>query len=186
MTIATEGQNSRRTTWKLDPAHTDVQFSGRHMMVTTVRGHFTHVDGTIVLDEDNPPQSSVEVEIDAASLDSHQPQRDAHLKSADFLDVEHFPTITFRSTRIEPTDASHARVVGSLTIRGVTHEVVLDTESFGRQKHVMGHQVTGFSATTTLNRKDWGLTWNMPIEAGGWLVGDTIKIAIDVEAALQA
>jgi polyisoprenoid-binding protein YceI len=185
MTMAPEGQSPTRTVWKLDPAHTDVQFSSRHMMVTTVRGRFTHVDGTIVLDEVNPTQSSVEVDIVAASLDSHQEQRDAHLKSADFLDVEHYPTITFRSTRIEPTNASHARVVGELTIRGVTREVVLDTEFFGRQKHVMGHQITGFSATTTINRKDWGLTWNMPIETGGWLVGDTIKVEIDVEAVLQ-
>ncbi len=186
MTMAPEGQSGTRTTWKFDPAHTNVQFSSRHMMVTTVHGRFTHVDGTIVLDEADPTRSSVEVDIDAASLDSHHPQRDAHLKSADFLDVEQYPTITFRSMRIEPTDASHARVVGELTIRGVTREVVLDTEYFGRQKHVMGHQITGFSATTTFNRKDWGLTWNMPIEAGGWLVGDTIKIAIDVEATLQA
>src|SRR5258708_40223574 len=101
MTMATEGQSPTRTTWKLDPAHTDVQFSSRHMMVTTVRGRFTHVDGTIVLDEADPTRSSVEVDIVASSLDSHQEQRDAHLKSADFLDVEHYPTITFRSTRIE-------------------------------------------------------------------------------------
>jgi polyisoprenoid-binding protein YceI len=186
MTMASQGQGTTRTTWKLDPAHTDVQSSTRHMMVTTVRGRFAKVDGTIVLDEADPNKSSVEVDIDATSLDSHQPQRDAHLKSADFLDVEHFPTIVFRSTRIEPTDSSHARVVGELTIRGLTREVVLDTEFFGRQKHVMGHLITGFSATTTINRKDWGLTWNMPVEAGGWLVGDTIKIAIDVEATLQA
>jgi polyisoprenoid-binding protein YceI len=186
MTLATEGQTSATSTWKIDPAHSNVQFSIRHMMVTSVHGRFSHVDGTIVLDESDLSKSWVEVDIDAASLDTNQAQRDAHVKSPDFLDVERYPTITFKSTRIELKDANRARVIGDLTMHGTTREVVLDTEYFGRQKHLMGHHITGFNATTTLSRKDFDLTWNAALEAGGWALSDSIKINIDVEAVQQS
>jgi polyisoprenoid-binding protein YceI len=175
-----------RSVWQLDPAHALVEFSGKHMMFTTVKGHFKTVRGTIVLDEADPAQSSVEVEVDTASLYSGVDYRDNHLRSADFLDVENHPLMTFKSTRVEPVDESHARVAGNLTIRGVTREVVLDTELTGRGKGPMGHETIGFEARTSLNRKDWGLNWNRALETGGVLVGDTIKIEIDVEAHKQA
>jgi polyisoprenoid-binding protein YceI len=175
-----------RSTWTLDPAHTLVEFSGKHMMFTTVKGHFKSVRGAILLDEANPANSSVEAEIDASSLDSGVEFRDNHLRSADFLEVERYPTINFKSTRIELQGDDRARIFGDLTIHGVTREVVLDTELTGRGQNPM-HKVTiGFEARTTINRKDFGLTWNMALETGGLLVGDAIKIEIAVEAHKQS
>jgi polyisoprenoid-binding protein YceI len=180
-----ETQAATRSIWQLDPNHTLVEFVGKHMMITTVRGRFKGVRGTIVYDEADPSRSSVEVEIDARSLDSGVEYRDNHLKSADFLDVEHFPTITFKSTRVEPQGDDRAKVIGDLTIRDVTREVVLDTELTGGGKSPMGKQVLAFDAKTSINRKDWGLTWNLALETGGWLVADTIKIEIAAEGIKQ-
>ena len=186
MTTQGEASTATRTTWKLDPNHTLVQFVGKHMLITTVRGHFKSVSGTITLDEATPANSSVEVEIDAASLYSGVDYRDNHLKSADFLEVEKYPLITFKSTRIEPEDAQHAKIYGELTVHGVTREVVLNTEFTGRGKNPMGQEVAAFEATTSINRKDFGLNWNMALETGGWLVGDTIKIEIAAEGLKQS
>ena len=172
-----------RSTWHLDPAHTLVEFSGKHMMFTTVKGRFRSVRGSIELDEAHPENSLVEVEIDANSIDSGVEYRDNHLKSADFLDVEHFPLITFKSTRITRQGDTSAQITGNLTIRDVTREITLETELTGRGKTPQGKEAVGFEARTTLNRKDWGLTWNMPLETGGVLVGDTIKIEIATEAS---
>jgi polyisoprenoid-binding protein YceI len=174
-----------RTTWTLDPHHTLVEFSAKHMMVTTVKGRFTSVRGTILADEANPTQSSIEVEIDAASLDSRSEMRDNHLRSADFLDVERYPTITFKSTRIEQLDDERGRVYGNLTIHDATREVALDTTFNGRGKSPYGKEVAGFSAQTSINRKDFGLNWNVALETGGWLVSDTVKIAIEAELVKQ-
>ena len=185
MTTQNEAGVTTRSVWQLDPAHTLVEFSGKHMMFTTVKGHFKGVRGTIVLDETDPSRSSVEVEIDAASLYSGVEYRDNHLKSADFLDVEKYPVITFKSTRVELVGSDRARIVGGLTIHGVTREVVLDTELTGRGKSPFGKETVGFEARTSINRKDFGLTWNMALETGGWLVGDTIKIEIALEAHEQ-
>ncbi len=185
-TQPSETQATTRSVWTLDPNHTLVSFAGKHMMFTTVRGHFKNVQGTITLDEADPSQSLVEVEIETGSLYSGVDYRDNHLRSGDFLDVENFPKMAFKSTRVEPVDSTHAKVYGDLTIRDVTREVVLDTEFTGRGKSPMGQEVAAFDATTSLNRKDWGLTWNVALETGGWLVGDTIKIEIAAEGIRQS
>lgn len=175
-----------RTVWQIDPAHTTVSFSGKHMMFTTVRGGFRDVTGTILLDDANPAASSVEVAIDAGSIDSGVEQRDGHLKSADFLDVENHPTIAFTSTKVEPRGAERARVTGDLSIRGVTRPVTLDVQLTGKGTNPWGKEVVGFEARTTINRKDFGLTWNVALEAGGFLVSDEVKIELDVQAVKQA
>lgn len=185
MTTATAPQTqARTTTWAIDPAHTLVELAARHMMFTTVKGRFTGVSGTIVQDAADPTRSTVEVEIDAASITTGEAQRDAHLRSADFLDVENYPKITFRGTGVEGS-SERFRVSGELAIRGTSRQVVLDAEFNGRGVNPYGKQVAGFTATTEINRKDFGLTWNVGLEAGGVLVGDTVKIAIDVQAVLQ-
>ena len=186
MTTQSEAGVPTRSTWQLDPAHTLVEFSGKHMMFTTVKGHFKSVRGTIVLDEADPSRSSVEVEIDTPSLYSGVEYRDTHLKSPDFLDSERHPTITFKSTRVGLLGSDHAKVIGDLTIRGITRQVVLDTELSGRGKNPMGQEVISFDARTSINRKDFGLTWNMALETGGFLVGDHIKIELAVEAMKQS
>jgi polyisoprenoid-binding protein YceI len=174
-----------RTTWVIDPAHSNAQFAVKHLLISTVRGRFGRVTGTITLDEQHLANSRVDVEIDTASIDTREEQRDTHLRSADFLDVEHFPTITFRSSHVEPGRGDAFRVVGDLTIRGVTRHVVLDAKRTGRGTSPWGGEVIGFEATTKINRQDFGLTWNVALEAGGVLVGDEIKITIDVEATHQ-
>jgi polyisoprenoid-binding protein YceI len=186
MTTPQPTADATRSTWTLDPAHTLVEFSGKHMMFTTVKGHFKSVRGTIVLDEANPANSSVEAEIDAASLDSGVEYRDNHLRSADFLDVEQYPTLTFKSSHIELLGDHRAFITGDLTIHGVTRQVVLDTELTGRGQSPHHKETIGFEAHTTINRKDFGLTWNVALETGGVLVGDTIKIELAVEAHQEA
>jgi polyisoprenoid-binding protein YceI len=170
------------TTWAIDAGHTTVGFSGKHMMFTTVRGRFRDVQGTIVYDEANPANSRVEATIDAGSLDSGVEQRDGHLKGADFFQVEEHPTITFRSTSVEPRGGDRAKVTGDLTIRGVTRPIVLDVELGGRGKNPWGKDVIGFEGRTTINRKDWGLTWNVGLETGGFLVSEDINLELDVQA----
>lgn len=185
MSVNTAQQTQfRTTTWQIDPAHTLVEFAAKHMMFTTVKGRFTGVRGTIVDHQDDPSQSSVEAEIDAATITTGDEQRDTHLRSADFLDVENHPTISLKSTRIEGSK-EHFRVIGDLTIRGTTREVTLDANFNGRGRNPYGKDVAGFSAETEINRKDFGLTWNVALEAGGWLVGDRIKIELDVQAVRQ-
>lgn len=174
-----------RSTWAIDPAHSTAQFAVRHLMVSTVRGRFDRVSGTITLDEQHLANSSVEVEIDAATIDTREERRDAHLRSADFLDVERFPTIAFRSTGVEPGRGGAFRILGDLTIRGVTRRAVLEAEQTGRGTGLSGAEVIGFEATTEINRKDFGLTWNAALETGGVVVGDEVKITVDVEATRQ-
>ena len=172
--------------WKLDPTHTSADFSARHMMITTVRGSFKNVTGTLNFDPENPANSSVEATIDTTQITSTGlDQRDAHLRSADFFDIDNNPTITFKSTKVEPNaDGTHARVTGDLTIRGVTRPVVLDVEFLGQAKSPFGDTRAGFHASTKLNREDFGLTWNMALETGGWLVGKDVTINLDAEAIL--
>jgi polyisoprenoid-binding protein YceI len=171
--------------WKLDPTHTAADFSARHMMITTVRGGFKNVNGTLDFNPDFPERSSVEAVIDTASFTgTGLDQRDDHLRSADFLDVENFPTITFKSTKVEPKSEGHAKVTGDLTIRGVTRPVTLEVEFLGQAKSPFGTTVVGFSGSTKINREDFGLTWNMALETGGWLVGKEITINVDAEAVL--
>jgi len=167
--------------WKIDPAHSEINFTVRHMMISNVRGRFERFEGTVDFDEQNPTNSSVEVKIEAASINTREPQRDAHLRSPDFLDAEKYPYLIFKSKKIEVLDANHGRIVGDLTIRDVTNEVILEVEYNGTVKSPFGNTSAGFSASTSINRKDWGLQWNVPLEAGGWLVGETVQINIELE-----
>jgi polyisoprenoid-binding protein YceI len=171
--------------WRIDPAHSHIQFAVRHMMISTVRGEFERFGGTISFDPENPEQSEVSVRIDAASINTRQPDRDAHLRSADFFNAEEYPVILFESKRIETAGTNSGRVIGDMTIRGVTREVVLDVEYAGMARSPWGATSAGFSATTTLDRKDWGLTWNQALETGGVLVGDRIRVSIEVEIIRQ-
>lgn len=172
-------------TWKIDPAHSQVQFSVRHMMISNVRGRFEDFTGAVEFDEEDPARSSVEVQIEAASINTKEPQRDTHLRSPDFLDAENFPQLRYKSRRVEMIDASHGRIIGDLTIRGLAREVVLDVEYAGKAKSPWGTVSAGFSATAKLSRKDWGLTWNSPLETGGFLVGDQVNISIELELIKQ-
>ena len=169
--------------WKIDPTHSTVEFIGRHLMVSKVRGRFTDVDGAIHITDD-PRESSVEVVIATDSLDSRDPQRDAHLRSDELFAVDQFPTITFRSTSVRHDDRGWT-VTGDLTIRDVTRPVVLDVDYAGAVTDPWGGQRAGFSATTEVDREDWGLTWNMALEAGGLLVSKRIRIEIEIEAVLE-
>lgn len=173
--------------YKFDPTHTSADFSARHMMITTVRGSFRNVNGTLVYDRDNLANSSVEAVIETNSMTSTGlDQRDAHLRSGEFLDIENFPTITFKSSRVEAgADSTRAKVTGDLTIRDMTRPVTLDVELLGEEKSPFGDSRIGFTATTRINREDFGLTWNMALESGGWLVGKDITITLDVESILQ-
>jgi polyisoprenoid-binding protein YceI len=174
------------TTWKIDPAHSHVEFAVKHLMISTVKGRFADVEGTIVIDEANPADSRVDVQIAAASIDTREAQRDAHLRSADFFDAETYPYLTFVSARVEPKGDDEFAVYGDLTIRGVTRPVVLEGEFLGTNKSPFGTTVAGFSAKTKLNRKDFGLNWNAALETGGVLVGDEIKVSLEIEAVQQA
>jgi polyisoprenoid-binding protein YceI len=172
-------------TWQIDSAHSHVAFSARHMMISKVRGRFEIFSGAINFDENNPEASTVNVEIDAASINTRVEDRDNHLRSADFLDAENHPTLTFVSKRVEVTGEDSGKLIGDLTIRGVSNEVVLDVEYAGQAKSPWGTTSAGFSASTKINRKDWGLEWNAPLETGGVLVGDTISIDIELELVKQ-
>jgi polyisoprenoid-binding protein YceI len=171
--------------WQIDPAHSEINFTVRHMMISNVRGRFEQFSGTVDFNENDPTLSSVDVQIDAKSINTKVDQRDDHLRSPDFLDAERYPVVAFKSKRVEKTGSHSGRVIGDLTIRGMAHEVVLDVEYAGQAKSPWGTTSAGFSATTTLNRKDWNLTWNQALETGGVLVGDQIKIAIEVEVVKQ-
>ena len=171
--------------WVIDTAHSEIQFSVKHMMISTVRGGFSKFSGTVEADEQNPTAAKVDVQIDVASINTRDEKRDAHLRSPDFFDAEQFPYITFTSKRVEQLDANHGKLVGDLTIKGTTHEVALDFEFAGQAKSPWGTTSAGFSAETKINRKDWGLNWNVALETGGWLVGDQITINIEVELVKQ-
>jgi polyisoprenoid-binding protein YceI len=172
--------------WQLDKAHSSINFSVRHMMISTVRGRFEDFEGTFEVNEADPTQSKIAVEIQAASINTKEPQRDGHLKSPDFFDVEKYPTLTFKSKRVEKVDQQHVRLVGDLTIKDVTKEVVLNVEYAGQAKSPWGTVNAGFTAQTKISRKEWGLTWNVALETGGVLVGDEITISIELEIIKQA
>jgi len=182
-TINTQTQvvPATRTLWQADPAHLLVEFSAKHMMFTTVRGRFDRSEVKLELGEDLL-HTYVEASLDAASLNTGDERRDGHLRSADFLDAETYPTINFKSTRIESAGQNKFRMYGDLTIRDITREVALDVVLEGQGKSPWGQEVIAFSAETTINRKEWNLNWNVALETGGWLVGDNIKIGIHLEA----
>ena len=173
------------TTWKLDPSHTSVEFSAKHLMISTVRGRISDVEGTIQIDERNPANSSVEAVLKAASLDTRSDQRDAHLRSADFLDSDNFPVIAFQSKSFDGSKEKF-KLIGDLTIRGTTKEITLDVTFEGRQKDPWGGDRIGFSAKGKIDRRDFGLTWNLVLEAGGVTVSNDIGINIEVEATKEA
>lgn len=166
--------------WSIDAAHTDILFSAKHMMVTTVRGKFHDVDGTLFLDENDPTRSSGEIRIAAGSLSTGSAPRDGHLRSADFFDAEQHPWIDFRSASIEHVGGNHYRVTGDLTIREATRSATFDATFLGFYTGMNGGRRAGISARTKINRKDWGLGWNVALEAGGWLVGEDVTIEVEV------
>ncbi|MFZ1771922.1 MAG: YceI family protein [Caldilinea sp.] len=167
--------------FQIDAAHSEIQFSARHMMVSKVRGVFEKWGGAILLNPANPGATVVDITIEAASISSKDEKRDEHLRSPDFLGVEQYPSITFKSTKVEVTGDNTAKLHGDLTIRDVTKPVVMAVEYQGNAKSPWGTVNYGFSATTKINREDWGLSWNAALETGGWLVGKEIQIDIDLE-----
>ena len=168
--------------WNIDTSHSEILFSVRHMMISNVRGQFTKFSGNINLDEANPANSSVDVTIDVASINTRDEKRDGHLTSPDFFDAATYPTITFKSTNVEKTGDNTGKIHGDLTIKGVTKAVALDTTFVGKAKSPWGTTSAGFNASTKINRTDFGLTWNVALETGGILVGEEITITIELEA----
>ena len=167
--------------WTIDTDHSEVGFAVKHLMVATVKGTFRRFSGHVTLDESNIGNSVIEADIDVASIDTRQEQRNAHLRSPDFFDADNHPLMTFRSKQVEQLRHGYLRAVGDLTIRGVTREVVLDVEETGRGGDPWGNQRIGYNARTTINRDEFGLTWNQALEAGGVLVSSEVKINLDVE-----
>ena len=168
--------------WEIDPAHSSVQFSVRHMMVSNVRGEFRKVTGTVRGDDKDPTHAEVEATIDTTSIDTRNEKRDTHLKSPDFLDAEKYPTMTFRSKRIERIGDGRYRVTGDLTLHGVTREVALDVEGPSAPvKDPMGNVRAGAQATAKVDRRDFGITWSKALDGGGVMVGDAVAVTIDVE-----
>jgi polyisoprenoid-binding protein YceI len=183
--MATTQAPAKTSTWKIDPAHSIVEFAVKHLMISTVKGRFTDVEGELVITDGDPSRSSVTATLKAASIDTRTGQRDDHLRSADFLDAANHAEITFRSTRITGSE-SEFKVTGNLTIRGVTREITLDATNEGSGKDPWGGERIGFSAKAKLDRREFGLTWNQAIESGGVLVGNEVKISIEIEAVKQA
>jgi polyisoprenoid-binding protein YceI len=184
---ATVGGIAHAGEWDVDPTHSSATFSVKHMMVSTVRGEFEKVSGTVNLDDAAPTKSTVEVVIDATTINTRNAQRDAHLKSPDFFDAAKFPTLTFKSTKIEKAGKGKYKVTGDLTMHGVTKPLTLEVEGpTAAVKDMMGRQVRGVSAKGKLSRKEWGLTWNKALEAGSVVVGDEIQIQLDAELVAKA
>jgi polyisoprenoid-binding protein YceI len=172
--------------WDIDPSHSGIHFTVRHMVIAKVHGRFTRFRGSIELDEQNQAGSRVSVDIDAASIDTSEEKRDAHLRSADFLDAEKSPQITFRSTGVELRGKNDIGVTGELTVHGVTNLVTMSVEILGQAKDPWGNERAAFSGSLSLDRKDYGLRWNQALEAGGWLVGDRVDISLEIEAVKAA
>ena len=168
--------------WNIDNVHSSIEFTVRHLLVSKVRGRFTRWGGAFLYDEKNPTASSVDVQIDVASVDTHEAQRDAHLRSGDFFEAEKHPTITFKSTGVDARGGGALAVRGDLTIRGVTRPVVLDVELGGHVKDPWGNDRVGFAATTSIDRKDFGITFNQVLDMGGVALGEKVDIAIEIEA----
>jgi polyisoprenoid-binding protein YceI len=171
--------------WKIDSSHSRVGFSVRHMMISNVHGEFHNVSGAVEFDEAQPTRSTVDVQIEAASIDTHDEKRDGHLRSADFFDAAQYPYLTFKSRRVEVVDDSHGKLYGVLTIKNIKRDVVLAVEYSGMAKSPWGSSSAGFTASTKINRKDFELNWNVALETGGVLVGDTININIELEIVKQ-
>jgi len=184
-TAATPTATGATTTWSVDPTHSHVEFAVKHLMISTVRGRFGDNKGTITYNESDPTKSKVEIEIGTSSIDTRTEQRDNHLRSPDFFDVEKYPSMKFVSKRIEGDINGEFTIIGDLTIRDQTREVPLEAEFHGKTRDPWGGDRMGFEAKGKINRKEFGLTWNQALEAGGWVVGDDIKLAIEVELVKQ-
>ena len=172
--------------WEIDATHSQATFSVKHMMISTVRGHFEVLSGKLHIDEEHPDNSWVEAEVDAASINTRDAKRDGHLRSPDFFDVEKYPKITFKSTKITPTGNNEYRVTGDLTMHGVTKEETFHADYSGQVKDLYGLQRAAFTVKGKINRKDFGLNWNVGLEAGGVLVGEDVNIEIDLAAVQKA
>jgi len=172
--------------WNIDATHSQATFSVRHMMISTVRGQFNVLSGQLHIDEANPGNSWVEAEVDATSVDTRDEKRDGHLRSPDFFDVATYPKITFKSTKVEHVGESGYKISGGLTMHGVTKPVTFEAEYHGQLKDVFGLQRAALTAKTTINRKDFGLNWNVALETGGVMLSDKVAIEIDLEAVQQA
>lgn len=184
MTTTTTTTTTATTTYQMDAAHSEAAFQVRHLL-TKVRGTFQEFEGVIEFNDAKPEQSSVRFTIQAASVNTNQPDRDTHLRSADFFSVEEFPTLTFVSESITPRDGQHYDVIGTLTIRGVAKTITLPVTFLGRATDPWGNERLAFEGEVTLNRKDFGLTWNAALETGGFLVGDEVKVSLQVQALKQ-
>jgi polyisoprenoid-binding protein YceI len=184
--VTSDPEKKMATEWRLDLQHSSIHFMVRHLLVAKVRGRFARWTGTLRFDESNPSASSVEVSIDAGSIDTSEPQRDAHLRSPDFFDVGKHPTITFKSTKVERGGATSYKVKGELTIRGVTRPAMLEVEYGGSLHDPFGHERAGFSARAVVDRKEFGITFNQVLDHGGLALGELVTIDIDVEATKVA
>jgi len=171
--------------WEVDSTHSQVTFSVRHMMISTVKGQFKVISGQLHIDEQNPANSWIEAEADATSIDTRDERRDGHLRSPDFFDADNHAKLTFKSTKVEKVRGEEYKVTGDLTIRGVTKQVIFDAEYSGQIKDVWGMQRAGLTAKTTINRKEFNLNWNTALETGGVMVSDNVKIEIDLEAVYK-
>lgn len=167
--------------WTIDYSHSEVNFKVRHMMISHVHGDFEKFSGTINFNPEKPDQTTIDIQIEAASINTNDEKRDGHLRSADFLNAQNFPYLTFKSNRVQMIDESNAKLFGNLTIQDKSREVALNVEFLGMAKAPWGSTSAGFSATTRINRKDWDLNWNVALETGGWLVSEMIDISIELE-----
>src|ERR1700719_4694145 len=185
--VTAASQNTKPAQWQIDPAHSAAHFSVRHLMISNVRGEFTKLSGSALLDPADPAKSTVEITIAAASVNTREPQRDEHLRSADFLDVAKYPALTFRSKRVEALGADNFKLTGDLTIHGVTKEVTFDVEGpTASVKDPWGNIRAGVTAAAKINRKDFGVAFNALTETGGLVVGDEVKITVEAELIQQA
>lgn len=172
--------------WEIDASHSGIHFSVRHLVIARVRGQFSRWSGALIVPDGDFAKTIVDVMIDASSIDTGVADRDGHLKSADFFDVAQYPEITFKASRFEQQGDAEGRLIGNLTIKGITREVVLNVERHGQAKDPWGNERAAFSAKTSIDRKDFGLTWNQPLETGGVMVGERVDLEIDIEAVRQA
>ena len=182
-TTATIGTTT--STWAIDASHSNAEFGVKHLMVSTVKGRFGEISGTLHLDEADVTNSAIDVTINVASVDTRDEKRDAHLRSADFFDVENFTIMTFKSTKVEQNSKDRLSITGDLKIRDISRPVVLDAELGGRGGTPWGSEVISYSAETTISRRDWNMEFNIPLDGGGVVVGDKVKIAVEFEAIKQ-
>lgn len=172
--------------WVIDPAHSSIEFAVKHMMISTIKGRFNSYTGTVTLDEYSPERSTVEVTVDLSSIDTQDAKRDGHLRSADFFNAETHPSMTFRSTRVETVGPERYRLIGEMDILGTSREVAFDITDEGKMKDPWGNTKWGFTGQTVINRKEFGLNWNVALEAGGVLVGDQVRVALEIQLLQQA